>query len=403
MYSHLFHFINLFLLVVLEIGSVSHAQTYLQSDSIDRSIKAFMDKRNVPGFAACIVKNDSMVWSQSYGLADIKQQIPMSIEGMMNIGSISKTFTTTAIMQLWEKGLVNLEENINTYLKVDIRNPRYPNNPITISQILTHTSSIQDGPSYSLSYACGDPTLSLKEWIYANLTPGGTYYDNGSNFGDWAPGSEEQYSNIAFGLLGFIVETVAKQPFHAYCKEHIFTPLGMNNTAWYLSEIDTTQHIRPYAYVTHENRHDLLDARRLYPNESDFNPDTFIENCLYGFPNYPDGLVRTSISELSHFLIAILNGGEFNGSSILQPQTIELMLSEQDPKHPSQGLCFHTLVLETSNDPISLWGHTGGDPGITTFMFFDPESKLGVITFQNCATGGTLEIVRQLFHVALRK
>ncbi len=220
-------------------------------------------------------------------------------------------------MQLWEKGLIDLDTDVNKYLDFEIRNPSYPHKPITIFQILTHTSSIIDGKAYHHSYSCGDPILSLNEWIYENLTPGGKYYYDGSNFGDWAPGDKDKYSNVAFGLLGLIVEKVAKQPFNEYCTENIFKPLGMKNTGWFLSEIDTKKHIKPYAYVTQENRNDLLENKRLYPQETEFKVGSFVENCLYSFPNYPDGLVRTSVRELSLYLTAMINGGELNGARIL--------------------------------------------------------------------------------------
>ena len=165
----------------------------------------------------------------------------MSLDAIMNIGSISKTFTATAAMQLWEKGMLQLDVDINKYLDFKITNPKYPDKPITIFQILTHTSSIQDGKAYHESYSCGDPTQSLHDWIYNNLNPDGTYYYQGSSFGDWSPGTNTKYSNVAFGLLGLIVEKLAKKPFNEYCKENIFKPLGMINTGWFLREVDYEQ------------------------------------------------------------------------------------------------------------------------------------------------------------------
>jgi CubicO group peptidase (beta-lactamase class C family) len=353
-----------------------------------------MAEKKVPGFAVCLVKDSTMIWSKSYGLADIKNNIPLSIDAIMNIGSISKTFTATAAMQLWEKGLIDLEADINKYLDFKIRNPNYPDKPITISQILTHTSSIQDGKAYHHSYSCGDPTISLNEWIVNNLTPEGKYYFDGSNFGDWSPGTKDEYSNVAFGLLGLIIEKVTRQPFNEYCKENIFEPLNMNNTGWLLSEIDTSKHIRPYAYVFEENRNDIVENKRLYPNESEFVVGSYVENCLYSFPNYPDGLVRTTVKELSRYLIAIINGGEYNGSRILKSETLNKMLSLQIEGNNSQGLCWHTFEID------STWGHTGGDPGIATYLIFNQKNKIGIITFQNNCVGGQMKIIKKLYQIA---
>jgi CubicO group peptidase (beta-lactamase class C family) len=101
-------------------------------DSADASIKKFMKAENVPGFATSVVKNGKVIWSRAYGHADISKKTAMSLDGIMNIGSVSKTFTTTAIMQLWEKGLIDLNADIKSYIGFNIRNPKYPDKPITV-------------------------------------------------------------------------------------------------------------------------------------------------------------------------------------------------------------------------------------------------------------------------------
>lgn len=390
-------FLNLCVHISLFICASIGVQAQPGYDSIDTSIRDFMAEKRIPGFAACIIKEKEIVWSNSYGHADMRKKVPMSIDAIMNIGSISKTFTAIVALQLWEKNLLDLEVDINQYLDFKIRNPKYPDKPITIFQILTHTSSIRDGKAYRHSYSCGDPTTSLNDWIYHNLDPKGKYYFEGSNFSDWPPGTKERYSNVAFGLLGLIVEKIAKQPFNEYCKKNIFDPLGMKNTGWFLSEIDSNRHVKPYAYVTVDNRKEALENQRLYPGETEFKVGTFVENCLYSFPNYPDGLVRTSIRELSFYLTAIMNGGELNGKRILQKETVAKMLSLQIKGNNSQGLCWHVHRFESSSGHSTLWGHTGGDPGISTYLFFDPVKRVGVITFQNSESGGTFEIVGKLY------
>jgi len=382
---------------------VTQASAQSAYDSVDIAVKKFMNDQNIPGFAAGIVKNGKLTWSKGYGQADIAHNKAMSIDGIMNIGSVSKTFTTTAAMQLWEKGLIDLDADVNTYLDFKIRNPKYPDKPITIFQILTHTSSIIDGKAYSESYACGDPGLSLNDWIHGALTPGGTFYNDGNSFGDWAPGDKRTYSNVAFGLLGLIVEKVAKQPFNLYCREHIFQPLGMKHTGWMLSEVDTGNYIRPYAYITEGNRKEYMTYARLFPNETAFKVGTFIPVCLYSFPNYPDGLVRTSVREISFYLAALLNGGELNGKRILKQATIEKMFSPQLKDYTAQGLTWRTSEFETPYGKVKLWGHSGLDPGIQTFLFFNPANKTGVITFQNNPADGIQAIVGKIYGAAAGK
>jgi len=372
------------------------------SDSIDAVVKGFMDEMKVPGFAMAVVKNNSISWSKAYGLANREDSIGMSVDGIMNIGSVSKTFTAVAAMQLWEKGLLDLNADINLYLDFAIRNPAYPDKPITVFQIMTHTSSIQDGKAYNHSYACGDPTVSLHDWILENMTPTGKFYDSGGNFGAWAPGAgKRRYSNVAFGVLGLIVERVAKQPFDAYCREHIFKPLQMKNTGWMLSQVNTRKHIIPYAYVTERNRNSLLETKQVYPTGGEFKVGTFIPACLYSFPNYPDGLVRTSVRELTHYLTAMMNGGVFEGNRILQQKTVDKMLKLQTDTDKFQGLTWHIYDWDAAGNNDVLWGHTGADPGIITYLFFNPVTKIGIITFQNSFTDGTSGLFEKLYRLAV--
>jgi len=379
-------------------GFIANAQLK-DSDSIDVTIRSFMADKKVPGFAIGIVKKKSLKWAKGYGLSNIEKQIPMNVDAVMNIGSVSKTFTTLAAMQLWEQGRLDLDADVNKYLDFEVRNPKYPDKPITVFQLMTHTSSIKDGTAYGQSYACGDPAISLHDWIFESLTPNGKFYSNGSNFCDWSPGAERRrYSNVTFGLLGLIIEKIARQPFNEYCNGHIFKPLEMINTGWMLREINVQKHVIPYTYVTDKNRNDLLEDRKLYPKTVEFKVGTFIPTCLYSFPNYPDGLVRTSVKELSNYLIAIMNGGKFRGKEILRKETVAKMLSLQTSTNKFQGLTWHVYEWARPGNNDLLWGHTGGDPGITTYLFFNPVSKLGIITFQNASTDGTGELFEKLYN-----
>ncbi len=386
------HYLLLIIIIFL-----AQSTGFSQGSQLDSSILNFMAAKKIPGFVACKVKNDKIIWTNSFGQASIEKKTLMSIDRIMNIGSISKTFTATAIMQLWEKGKINLEADVNDYLGFTIRNPRFPDKPITVFQLLTHTSSIRDGESYNHSYSCGDPTVSLNDWIYDNLNEKGKQFSNGDNFHDFAPGEKERYSNVGFGLLGLIVEKVSKQPFNTYCRNFIFRPLGMNKTGWFLSEVDTSNYITPYAFVTKENRNELLEGKALFSAKSEFKEGSFVANCLYSFPNYPDGLVRTSVRELSYFLTAMMNGGKLNKVKILNESTISKMLTLQIEGNNHRGLCWEKFEYKLPNHAISLWGHTGGDPGITTYLLFNPIDKTGVITFQNNATDGTEDIVKRIY------
>jgi CubicO group peptidase (beta-lactamase class C family) len=360
--------------ILLCIGTLIGTASYSQEPFIlaESYISQQIVLNKIPGIACCVVKDNQMIWSGAFGHANLESKIPMDTDLVMNIASISKTFTATAVMQLWEQGRIGLDADINDYLPITIRNPHQPDLPITLFQLLTHSSSIVDGANYDASYSDGDPVISLEQWITGYLLPGGSYYDAAQNFSVAEPGSQHEYSNVGYGLLGYLVEQISGMPFNLYCQQNILAPLDMNHSGWFLHEIDTSRHITPYEFKEGQNK--ALN--------------------LYSFPNYPDGLLRTSVSELSRFLMAIINGGSYEDARILKKTTLKKMLKLQLNGDQEQGLCWHLIPFE------SLWGHSGGDPGVATYMFFSPSTKIGVIAFQNNHNGDLFSIVRKLYSVA---
>jgi CubicO group peptidase (beta-lactamase class C family) len=290
-----------------------------------------------------------------------------------------------------------------------VRNPHFPDDQITFRQLLTHKSSIKDGLAYGQSYACGDPKIGLKDWIQGYLTPGGRYYNRDDNFFDWKPGTTDipkgsrDYSNVGFGLLGHLVEAISGMDFAEYCKTHIFAPLGMRETGWKLADIDSRKHAVPYTYISDDFKMpEEMTIESFLPRygkeKQSITKGEFFPHCLYGFPNYPDGLIRTNVKDLSRFLRAYMSEGAFEGQRILKKETVQSMLSQQ---HYGRGLCWSPVMR--NNDQIA-WGHGGGDPGIATQMQFFQKEGVGVIVFFNFDSPrkGCREIINRLSDEALR-
>lgn len=378
--------------------------------ALDDYIRRRMDEVRIPGLSACVVKNDRVVWARSYGWADLEKKVRMTADHVENIGSISKTFTTTALMQLWEQGRVKLNDDINTHLPFPVRNPRYPNDRITVEHLLTHTSSIADGGAYGKVYACGDPKRSLQEWHRAYFTPGTPEYDAGENFHPWRPGTSKplgsSYCNIAFGLIAILVERISGREFEEYCRDAIFTPLGLHNTSWYIRNIDAGTHAVPYTWVQ--------DGRPRGPSwggrplgvireggpsgERVEAPDGYVANCFYNHPNYPDGFLRCSVNQLSRYLRCYLNGGVLDGKRILKQQTIGAMLTR---RNLNCGLCWQRKPLRNGD---TVWGHLGNDPGINNLLYFKPEEGVGTVILANTNMGkqggARIDIATRLFEMA---
>ncbi len=371
---------------------------------IDAFIQERMTRYNIAGVAACLVKNDRMVWSNTYGFADLERQLPMSLDWVQNICSISKTFTTTALMQLWEQGRFELDDDVSDYLSFPLRNPNHPNTAITFRLLLTHRSSIRDGEWYGRMYLCGDPQVSLADWIEGYLQPGGRFYDPRENFQLWEPGDRWEYNNVAFGLLGYLVERISGESFAHYCRTHIFQPLEMNETSWYLADIDVARHVVPYTYVEGGNvRSPTWGGRPLgviLEGSGSTVPqgDGHHASCPYNHPNFPDGFLRTSVRQLSWFARAYLNGGILDGRRILEESTVEAMLQTQRAEESrKQGLTWYSSSLVRG---LEVWGHGGSDPGINTDIRLVPEERIVAIVFINTWGGNPAQITQHLLDEA---
>ncbi|MFQ5791117.1 MAG: serine hydrolase domain-containing protein [Acidobacteriota bacterium] len=383
----------------------SPSHTDGEDDELDAFMKERMKTLHIPGLAACIVKDKEIVWSKSYGWANIEQQIPMSLDTLQNIASISKTFTATALMQLWEKGELGLDDDINAYLPFEVRNPAHPSKKITFKHLLTHTSSIDDGSSYSRAYACGDPTISLQIWLREYFAEGGAYYNREENFHDWMPGEQYAYNNVAFGLLGYLVEAISGTPFAEYCRANIFLPLGLEETSWFLADIDPSKHAVPYTYVSDGHARgpswgglELGSIQEGGPSGGRIEKDGYTPNCLYNHPNFPDGFLRTSVNQLTRYMLAYLNGGSYQGKRVLEESSIRNMLTVHFGE--SGGLCWFARRL---GDGELFWGHGGSDPGVNTRIDFRSADGLGAIVFTNTNGAEPQKLNERLIQEALHR
>ncbi len=359
-------FLALLALYLLAAQFVAGQAPTVNKSSVDSFIEKKMSESGLVGLGAAVIVNKKLVWIKGYGYADKDNKTPFTPNTIMNIGSISKTFTGAALMHAVEDRKVSLDEDINNYLPFKVINPFFPNEKITLRNLATHTSGITDRSSiYRTSYHYGvDSPEPLGEFLKNYFEPNGKYYSK-DNFLKQKPGAYREYSNIAAGLAGYIVEITTGKKLNAYSKQYIFKPLKMDNTGWFFSEIKLANH------------------SKLYEKEG----DAFKPIQLYGLTTYPDGGVRTSVSDLSKFFICLLNSGKYKGARILKKQSVEEMLKFQYTSLNKP----ENIKLNETNSGI-FWvaksnttriGHGGADPGVKTEMLYDPSQKAGVILFTN--------------------
>lgn len=350
---------------------------YPDSAEVNAYVLNTMNTYYIPGVAACVAKQGRIVWTGSYGYAIIEQDVPVADTTLFMLASISKTFSGAALLQLWEAGLFDLDDDINDYLPFTITHAYFPDYTITFRMLLTHTAGLRDNWSVMYAvYVWGDSPIPLGEYVEEYFVPGGEYYSVSGNFYNWAPGTRWSYCNEAFALIGHLVETISGIPFDQYCEDSLFSPLGMPRTSWFLADLDTNNVAMPYTW----------------------NGTTYVPEGYYGYADYPAGQLRTSSVELARHLIAFGNKGRIEDTRILDSATVEEMTTIQYPSiNSSQGLVwFHNYA-----GGRWVWRHGGGDAGVSTLASYCPDENSAVVVLTNGGSHtGTELITNKLFDFA---
>ncbi|QES90421.1 serine hydrolase domain-containing protein [Rhizosphaericola mali] len=348
-------------------------------DSLNYKLTQAFINTKIPGFTVVITNRKGIVYEKSWGFADNYKRISYTTETVENIGSVSKTFIAVALMKAIELGYFTLETNINDILPFKVINPNFPNIPITIKQLSTHTSSIIDNDSvyhksykftitdstnqkaYSIlrenGYTGGLRDTSLETFLQNYLNIKGEIY-NSRNFYKSKPGERYNYSNIASALAAYLIEIKAGISFANFTKKYILHPLKMYNSGWYLSDVNMKKHALPY-----------LDLDSSLP--------------FYSLTTYPDGGLITSAQELSKYEIEMINS--LNGNSkILSDSSVKLMFSpafypNTSPENLNTSTRTKGIFWNLYTDGFI--GHDGDDPGVSTNILFN--KNCGIIFMTN--------------------
>ena len=335
--------------------------------NLETEIQEIVDKLNVVGLSISVIENNKISYSQGFGYADIDKNIKTDTNTIYRIASISKSITASAIMKLYEEGKFKLDDDINDYLNgFEVRNPNFPDEKITFRMLLTHTSSIIDGDTYSTIYDIQD-------------------------FGDYKPGDQFEYSNYGYNLLATLIEQISNQDFEDFVQENIFKPLNMK-ASFNPNKFEDVDNIAVLYGIDEDGNYyeRLNDKKRIEDNivisstVRDKDGKIPLGNA---FKYSPMGGLRTSPNELAKFMIMLSNKGLYNGTRVLKKDTVELM--EQihwygdalNGLYKCKGLGLH--ITDDLIEGSRLIGHTGEAYGLLSNMFYDENRKFGYIMMLN--------------------
>jgi CubicO group peptidase (beta-lactamase class C family) len=311
-------------------------------------LEAELAERRVPGAVFVFVRGGKVVFARGFGKADLARGRPVDPERtLFRVASVSKLFTGTAVMQLVERGAVDLDADVNQYLRSFAVPPAF-GEPVRVRHLLTHTGGFDDrllGMAASKEAAQEPLRAHLARRLPQRVVP---------------PGRVFSYSNYGIALLGALVEEVSGQPFEVYVAEHVLVPLGMTRSSF-----------APGL----ELRADLATGYSLRGARP--------EPLAYDWLNVaPAGGLAATASDMARFLRAQLAGGALEGRRILRPETLAQMHRTQfshDPELPGVGLAF----MERRHGRYRTLEHAGDWGGFASLLLLLPEADLGFFYSQN--------------------
>lgn len=357
-----------------------------QHTELELYIPALMEEAAIPGLAIAKIKGGKTVLLQTYGKANMETEAPVTKDTLFNIASISKPMMGLVLLQLVEQGKLDLDQDINHYLPFKVDNPHTQDEKITLRHLASHSSGIADYYDINSYAENKDTQITLQQHISSLLVPEGSHYQQGEHFLAQMPGEQRQYSNLAAGLAGYLVEATTGKSLAQYSKEILFPSLAMPTTSWLLYDLSLDQVAVPYEVTqcvpylflcadTESTELNYLIGRYINPPAA---YKSFKAYPHFGNPQYPDGGVRSSITELSQFLVAVLNNQDSSGQPLLSDAIYEEMFKLQLPESVSANQRFFWRDNE-----MGLTGHMGSDLGVFTAMYFDRHSKDGFIILMN--------------------
>ncbi|MFW9800503.1 MAG: serine hydrolase domain-containing protein [Candidatus Thorarchaeota archaeon] len=346
------------------------AEAGIISSSTEQTVEQLVTGEDIPSLHACVVSGNEMGWERAFG----EQTGPDTV---FLIGSIQKVFVAISILQLYENGSIGLDDNVNDYLPFSIGHPDFPNWNITFRLLLSHHSGLRttlytefcfdweggytpEYRTYVRGYYDSVIGIPLGEYLAECFSSSGTLYS--PEYWIFEPGTEYSYSNTGYKILMHLLELVSNQTISEYMQENIFGPLRMNNTGFNASE-----------FIGHH----AIPHTRTYANATNWGLPVW--NGRY--------MLRSTARDMGHLLIALMNGGQFDGYQMLQQDTIDMMFENtcpngnlielrKDLRRVGYGL---GMQVETHG----ILGHGGSTIGFTAEMYFNPTTRLGYVRLSN--------------------
>lgn len=320
---------------------------------------------HLPGLSAAVVRDGDVIWARGFGFRDLAAGLPATPDTLYGIGSVTKSFTTLAIMQLAEAGLLSVDDPVEKFIPEFQVRPG--GEPVRLWHLMTHTSGL---PALAymeqVIYAHSDGSdIPLPIGTAADLL---TFMKDASDWTLNRPGERWYYLNEGFALLGEIIARVSGKPYAQYVAERILKPLGMTRTTFDQAALAADKNVAVPYVITPEGQRE---------------PSSYVFNTLQA-----DGALVSSVAEMARYIQMYLNGGEYNGARLIGAASLAEMQTPritQPERRTHFGPPGYAYGLSVTPDFLGrqVIGH-GGSVGVATaHMAFIPAENIGIMVLAN--------------------
>jgi CubicO group peptidase (beta-lactamase class C family) len=356
----------LLFVLILTGGNISAKKVNVSSQTkkdINADIAQVMKEFNTVGLGVAVVRNGQIVYANSWGYKNLETKTLLKNDDIFRIASISKSFTSTAIMQLVEQGKISLDEDVSDLIGFKVRNPKYPDVKITVKMLLSHTSSLNDSEGY-FTMDVIDPSKSK------------TYY---KAYNDYKPGTGYEYANLGYNTLGTILERISGERFDQYIVNHILKPLNVYGGYW-VASLDKSKFVNLYTWNYGTKKYEVQPEAYDPRTEQIANYKMGRSTTIFS----PTGGMKISPTGLATVMMMHMGLGTYNGTKIISKESAQMMQSAQfgpDDEYDDYGFALrrgYELL-----DGYEMIGHVGEAYGVHTSMFWNSDRTFGFVVMTN--------------------
>gem|GEM_PF-6753214 len=329
------------------------ARAEIDFSHLEKQIEEIRSSNNIVGMQVAVTNKDGILWSENFGYASIKSELPVTVDTLFRIGSTSKSFVGVAIMQLFEQGKIELEDEIEKYIpEIVINNPWKETNPIQILHLLEHTTGFDD--SHFSTYLINGKNMTTRQQLDVH---------SDGRTSAWKPGTQMSYSSSNTLVLAYLIEKLTGKQFENYIKQNIFVPLNMNRSDYFLSELVKSKLATGY-----------LETRR---GQSEAEYEHSIGRAA--------GAINSNATQMSTFLRMFQGKGTVDEAKILKSSSVARMQIVESTIAARSGVQEGYGKQWKADDYKGTiwWGHGGAMNGYLSNLSHNKDSGLGYVVLLN--------------------